>query len=150
MILKTFLLLFLPSLVLGQSGQNNPEYKRLTAGLCSPCLDNYRKAFAISKHSVLSHLRAAVCAGACNDSAARDTFVETAAGIGWDLCLYILDNPGTYPEIPRGGPFERLVRQTARQQAIASGVQFDLLEELSFVELEHNPKNSRVRAKCGI
>lgn len=132
------LLLFLPLPAFAQSGQSNPEYKRLTdeafaqltAGQCNPCLDNYRKAFDLSKHSVLSHLRAAVCAGACNNSAARDTLVETAAGIAWDLCLYILDNPGTYPEIPRGGPYERQVRQTARQWAIASGIQFDLMEEL--------------------
>lgn len=136
--MKAAILLFLPLLAYGQSGPSNPEYKRLTdeafsqltAGQCSPCLDNYQRAFAISKHSALSHLRAAVCAGACNDSPARDTLVETAVSIAWDLCLEILDKPGAYPEIPRGGPFERQVRQTARQWAIASGIRFDLMEEL--------------------
>ncbi len=124
-----------------QSSQNNPEYVRLvdeafrqmTAGNCAACLENYRAAFHISRHSALSHLRAAACAEKCGDPAGRDSLLETAAAIGWDICLHLLDNPSQYPELALGGVFEQKTRETARQKASAAGIRFDLMEALETI-----------------
>lgn len=133
--------LLLPFLALAQNAQNDPEYKRLvddafrlmSEGNCSACLERYRAAFDISKHSALSHLRAAACAEKCGDSSSRNELLETAAAIGWDICLHLLDSPGQYPELALGGDFEQKARETARQKGIASGVRFDLMEELKTI-----------------
>ncbi|MCB0517594.1 MAG: hypothetical protein KDD27_01580 [Saprospiraceae bacterium] len=133
-------LLLLTQAGFAQTGQNDPVYKSLVETAfahlqneeCKECLNDYEQAFDISKHSALSHLRAAVCAERCGQVEKRDKLIRTATTISWDLCNDLLDDADRYVEFKPyiGTPFEKMVRLFARQQAEANGVNFDLKAEL--------------------
>jgi hypothetical protein len=137
---QKILLLFLclPLFCNAQTAQNDPEYKRLVEsafghlknGDCGTCLSVYEQAFVLSKHSVLSHLRAAVCAERCNDVEKSADLTRAAVLIGWDVCLQLIDNPREYPELNDNPPIQNRVRRLARQQGQSTGVNFALMEEL--------------------
>lgn len=125
-------------LATAQTPQNDPEYKRLVElafghlknSDCRACSDAYEKAFVISRHSVLSHLRAAVCAEQCNDVEKSAHLIRAATLIAWDMCLQLIENPREYPELNAGESFKNRVRRLARQQGETIGVNFALIEEL--------------------
>lgn len=92
------------------SAQNNPydpQYIKATdialgelqKGQCKPCLEAYERAFAISQHSVLSHLRAARCAQMCHDVAKAQAYADKAVEISWDITADMLKSADTYPEL---------------------------------------------------
>ena len=66
---------------------------------CSPCLEAYDRAFALSQHSVLSHLRAARCAQMCGQIPQAKILADKALSIQPSALIQILKNKTQYPEL---------------------------------------------------
>ena len=83
-----------------------PEYTRLVdiafeklkAGECQTCVFFYEQAFERSRHSALSHLRAALCAETCGDTAKSAFFIQKAVEINWGNTKMVLNDTEIYPE----------------------------------------------------
>jgi len=129
-----------------QTGSSNPEYQKtveiafgeLQKGQCKPCLEAYERAFAISKHSALSHLRAARCAQMCDDAAKAQTFADKAVEISWDMTAIVLQNNNDYPEL---APLKasNLGKKTLKETEIkakASGFNAELAKALDLLSEE--------------
>jgi hypothetical protein len=138
------LISFLALAHIAYSQSSNPEYiKAVEIGLgelqknqCKPCLEAYEKAFQISKHSALSHLRAARCAQMCNDAAKAKAFADQAVEISWDMAANLLQNSSEYPELI---PFQNsdLGKKTLKKtekKAKASGFNAELAKELDLLK----------------
>ena len=112
-------------------------FSALNNNECEPCIRHYKAAFVLSKHSVLSHLRAAICAEKCGKGADRDLFISTAADIDWSLCLNLLED-NRFPEITaiKNTPLASKMAAVARQRAESLGVDFELMAELEDIEYE--------------
>lgn len=146
------LLLFFVFRAEAQTPAANPEYKRLTdaafrslqADSCGPCQTYYEQAFRLSRHSALSHLRAALCAQLCGDSARAEKLSLQAVVLSWATCEKVLDEPTSYPEfkrIARTG-FERELRAKIRIQAEGLGIDLALRDELR--QIHENDQRYRV------
>lgn len=144
-------LLALASLIFSQSffaqtGSENPDYRRavdialgeLQKGQCKPCLEAYERAFAISKHSSLSHLRAARCAQLCNDAASAEAFADKAVQISWDISEQVLNNSTDYPELAplRDSKLGKKILEKTASVAKASGFNLELAKELDLLKEE--------------
>lgn len=70
----------------------------LKKGDCQPCLDSYRKAFAISQKSALSTMRAALCAYQCTQTEQARAFLNKATSLDWWACEDMWNKPKEYPE----------------------------------------------------
>ncbi|MFN0173701.1 MAG: DUF6624 domain-containing protein [Saprospiraceae bacterium] len=145
--MKHFLILALfafPTFALGQTGPNNPEYKKavdialgeLQKGQCTPCLEAYERAFEISKHSALSHLRAARCAQMCNDAPKAQALADKAVEISWDLTAKFLEIGTEYPELEklRDSDLGKKTLEKTLSAAKASGINFELAKELDLLK----------------
>lgn len=129
-----------------QNASNSPEYTRaveiglgeLQKSQCKPCLEAYERAFAISKHSSLSHLRAARCAQLCNDAVKAQAFADKAVEISWDMTDQVLQNGQYYPElIPlRDSDLGKKTLEKTRSAAKASGFNFELAKALDMLSEE--------------
>lgn len=139
--------------IAAQTLSNDPEYARLVdsafmhlqKGNCQPCLSFYEKAFQRSRHSALSHLRAALCADWCGDSIKTESLSIQAVLIGWAVCEKVLKEPQNYPEFKRtaGSSFEIGIYQKIRLQAEALGIDFSLRSELEQIH-ENDQKYRRM------
>jgi 23S rRNA (guanosine2251-2'-O)-methyltransferase len=126
-----------------QADQVDPAYKyrvelaleQLKNDNCDSCLLNYQQAFTLSKHSALSHLRAARCAVRCKREALSDSLIHTATQIDWSLCLGLMGNAREYPELNEDVAFKEQVRRLARQQGEAMGINFELMETLEGIHV---------------
>lgn len=129
--------------VTAQTGPANPDYFRsveialgeLQKGQCKPCLEAYERAFVISKHSALSHLRAARCAQLCNDAVKAQAFADKAVEISWDMTSVVLQNNNDYPELTPLN-ISSLGKETLKKAAIkakASGFNAELAKELDLL-----------------
>lgn len=126
-----------------QNGPANPEYFRsveialgeLQKGQCKPCLEAYERAFVISKHSALSHLRAARCAQLCNDAVKAQAFADKAVEISWDMTSVVLQNNTDYPELTplNGSNLGKETLKKAEIKAKASGFNAELAKELDLL-----------------
>lgn len=138
--LATVLLFCLAGSAIAQTGAKDPDYVRLVDTAfallkndqCRPCLDFYEKAFRRSKHSALSHLRAALCAERCGDDSATERLSLQAVLLDWATCENVLNNPDRYPEFRNlaSPDFEPGVRDKIRVQAKALGIDQELLARL--------------------
>lgn len=139
-LLTAVVLVFFTAMATAQSPANDPEYVHLVdtafsllkKDSCQPCLSFYEQAFRRSRHSALSHLRAALCAHACEDSAKAEKLSLQAVIISWAICEKVLNEPQNYPEFQRitGTIFEADILTKIRIQAEASGVDLTLRSEL--------------------
>ena len=144
--------LFLARIAFTQS--TNPEYiKAVDIGLgelqknqCKPCLEAYEKAFEISKHSALSHLRAACCAQMCNDAAKAKAFADKAVEISWDMASNILQNKSDYPELVplQVSELGKKTLKKTEKKAKASGFNAELAKELDVLK-EEDQKYRRLK-----
>lgn len=133
-------LVFFTAITAAQSPATNPEYVRLVdtafsllkKDSCQPCLAFYEQAFQRSRHSALSHLRAALCAHACGNSIQAEKLSLQAVIISWTICEKVLNEPENYPEFQRitGTFFEEELLTKISIQAKASGVDLALRSEL--------------------
>lgn len=74
----------------------------LQSGACEPCLQKYETAFTISERSILSRLRAAVCAFECKQEARWKFHLDFALEKDWASVENILIDPNNqYPEITK-------------------------------------------------
>ena len=123
-----------------QTPATDPEYTRLVdtafaflqKDSCRPCLAFYEKAFQRSRHSALSHLRAALCANQCKDSMKAENLGTEAVVISWAISEKVLDEPQNYPEFQRiaGTSFETGIRSKIRLGAERLGINLSLRAEL--------------------
>ena len=149
----TVALVFFMNTVAAQIPSNDPEYAWLVdtaftflqKGDCRSCLDFYEKAFQHSRHSALSHLRAALCADWCGDSIKAERLGTQAVLISWAICEKVLHEPQNYPEFKSisGSPFENGIRTKIRIQAEALGINFSLRSELEKIH-EDDQKYRRI------
>lgn len=157
-LLKTILL----AVAFTASAQNNPDYTRaveiglgeLQKGQCKPCLEAYERAFAISKHSSLSHLRAARCAQLCQDEAKALAFADTALSIGFVSTNFLLEDGVKYPElIPfRNSELGKKTLLKSEALAKASGFNLALAKELDLLkesDQKYRRENDEYRSKYG-
>lgn len=138
--LSAIALVFFMEMAIAQTPSNDPEYARLVdtafsllqQGRCQPCLAFYEQAFQHSRHSALSHLRAALCADWCGDSIKAESLGTKAVLISWAVCEKVLREPENYPEFKGigGSPFEAGMLNKIQIQAKASGIDFSLRAEL--------------------
>ncbi len=129
-----------------QSGPGNPDYLRsveiafgeLQKGQCKPCLEAYERAFAISKHSALSHLRAARCAQLCDDASKAQAFADKAVEISWDMAAMVLQNNTDYPELDplKDSNLGKKTLKKIETMAKASGFNAELAKELDLLSEE--------------
>lgn len=139
-------LVFFMETATAQTPTNDPEYARLVdtafallqKSSCQPCLAFYEKAFLHSRHSALSHLRAALCADWCGDSIKAETLGTQAVLISWAISEKVLNDPQNYSEFQRiaGTPFETGIRSKIRIQAEALGIDLSLRAELEKIHEE--------------
>ena len=144
--LFTLACLAIVNLAAAQTGPNNPDYKKaveialgeLQKGQCKPCLEAYERAFAISKHSALSHLRAASCGQICNDAPKAQAFADKAVEISWDMAAQVLQNSTEYPElVPLYDSYlGKKTLEKSEQVAKASGFNAALAKELDLLRAE--------------
>jgi hypothetical protein len=141
-LLATILLSLFTSLAIAQV---TPEYRKavdiglgeLQKGQCAPCLEAYDQAFAISKHSPLSHLRAARCAQLCQNEAKAVQLADKAVEISAVILLRLFDEANTeYPEL---GPFfqSELGKKTmekAHAEVKKSGSNYELAKTLKTLQ----------------
>jgi hypothetical protein len=138
-VLTAFLLL-IALFVSAQTGPNNPDYKKavdiglgeLQKGQCEPCIEAYERAFTISLHSALSHLRAARCAQLCNDAAKAQVFADKALEISWKTVNQVLEDGNKYPEILplRDSGLGKKTLKKSETLAKAAGFNLALAKEL--------------------
>jgi hypothetical protein len=110
-------------------------FKAMQAKDCTACMEAYQNAFRRSKHSALSHLRAARCASMCGEALRSDQLVEAAAEINWDETLQILNSPKQFPELA-GAPNDNFVEKakvTATKTAECQGIDFGLMHRLAAI-----------------
>lgn len=129
-----------------QSTGQDPEYKRLVDSAfvllqendCLSCMEVYEAAFARSKHSALSHLRAGLCAMQCRDESKMVDFIKAAAAISWADCETILGNPEYYPEFKAivGTAFEQQTHKAIEEGAEASGINITLKNKLAKIQYD--------------
>lgn len=141
-----------------QTGSNNPEYKKavdiglgeLQKGQCQPCLEAYERAFAISKHSALSHLRAARCAQLCNDQAKAQALADKAVEISWDMTANILQHTNDYTELAPlfDSDLGKKTLEKTELAAKASGYNAALAKELDLLS-EADQKYRRLSSEYG-
>ncbi|MBC7776499.1 MAG: hypothetical protein H7246_13780 [Phycisphaerae bacterium] len=144
--LFTLALLVIANFVAAQAGPNNPDYKKaveiglgeLQKGQCQPCIEAYERAFVISKHSALSHLRAARCAQMCNDMAKAEALANKAVEISWDMAAQVLQNYTDDPELTplRDSDLGKKTLEKAESAARASGFNAELAKELDLLKEE--------------
>ncbi len=144
-VLSAFLLL-ITLLVSAQTDTDDPAYLRaveiglgeLQKGQCKPCLEAYERAFAISKHSALSHLRAARCAQMCNDKTKAQAYVDKALEISWDATAELLEDKIEYPELAalHDSDLGKKTLEKAMAVAKASGFNFELAKTLDALREE--------------
>ena|GEM_PF-6797480 len=92
---------------LAQNAAVSPNYSKavriglgeLQKGQCTPCLEAYERAFALSQHSVLSYLRAARCAQMCEQIAQAKNLAEKALATNPSVTAQILQNTTQFPEL---------------------------------------------------
>jgi len=142
----TFSMLLFAIFSAAQTGSSNPEYQKaveialgeLQKGQCNPCLEAYERAFAISKHSALSHLRAARCAQMCNDASKAQTFADIAVEISWDMAAQVLQNDLGYPELVllRDSDLGKNTLEKTMAAAKATGFNFELAKALDLLSEE--------------
>lgn len=145
-IVFTTSLLLLTLFSFAQSGAGNPEYIKavdiglgeLQKGQCKPCIEAYERAFAISQHSALSHLRAARCAQLCNDADKAQAFADKAVEISWDMTVSNLQNNSEYPELAplRDSDLGQKTLKKADLAAKSSGFNATLAKELDALKEE--------------
>lgn len=141
-------------LLFAQTGPNNPDYKKavdaalgeLQKGQCLPCLEAYERAFELSKHSALSHLRAARCAQICNDAPKAQAFADKAVEISWDMTDKILQNASDYPELLplKDSDLGKITLEKTVAAAKSSGINFKLAKELDLLS-EEDQKYRRLK-----
>lgn len=73
-------------------------FTSLKQGDCQPCLDSYRKAFAISQKSALSSMRAALCAYQCKQTDLVKRYIQQAIDIDYDIAEDVWVDYQTAPE----------------------------------------------------
>ncbi len=139
-----------------QTGSSNPEYQmaveialgELQKGQCKPCLEAYERAFAISKHSALSHLRAARCAQMCNDPEKAQSFADKAVEISWDMAAQVLQNDLGYPELVplRDSDLGKNTLEKTMAAAKATGFNFELAKALDLLS-EEDQKYRRLKSE---
>jgi hypothetical protein len=153
--MRNFLLfpcILLAASLAAQSPANDPKYKRaveiglgeLQKGQCLPCIEAYEHAFALSKHSALSHLRAARCAQLCNDPAKARAFADKAVEIAFSTAEKVLDSPAEYPELKPLNDSElgREIREKIAAAAKAAGFDRELAKALDALrEEDQRPRN---------
>ncbi len=123
-----------------QNASNSPEYTRaveiglgeLQKGQCKPCLEAYERAFLISQHSVLSHLRAMLCAEWCKEDEKALAFANKALEIGWESTANILQKNQEYPELStlRASASGKKLLERAFKAGKESGFNFELAQTL--------------------
>ncbi len=136
----TVLLLLASRFLFAQGGPLPPEYVKaveialgeLQKGQCQPCLEAYERAFAISQHSALSHLRAARCAQLCHDEVKAKAFADKAVEISCATALKVMDDQEQYPELDafRQSDLGKKTLVNIEATAKASGLNLGLLKEL--------------------
>lgn len=70
----------------------------LKKGDCKRCLTLYERAFAISKKSAMSSLRAATCAYQCGQTQQAKEYMKRAVSLDWWGSEDMWNKPGEYPE----------------------------------------------------
>lgn len=143
--LTTFLLVG-TTMLSAQSGPIPPEYKKavdialgeLQKGQCQPCLEAYERAFALSQHSALSHLRAARCAQMCKDDAKAKAFADKAVEISCGTASKVMEDADQYPELNpfRESELGKLTLANIETTAKAIGLNLALLKELDQLKTE--------------
>ncbi|SFC14082.1 DUF6624 domain-containing protein [Spirosoma endophyticum] len=73
-------------------------FASLKQGDCKTCLAQYQRAFAISKKSAMSTLRAAVCAYQCQQTELARIYISKATSIDFWISEDIWENRNDYPE----------------------------------------------------
>ena len=136
----SLILIFSALLVAAQTASKDPEYLKavdiglgeLQKGQCKPCLEAYERAFLISQHSVLSHLRASYCAELCNDADKAKAFADKALEISWETTSNMLQNNLEYPELNamRNSASGKKLLERAMKMGKDSGFNFELAKEL--------------------
>lgn len=144
--LFTLAFLAVANFLAAQTGSNNPEYKKavdiglgeLQKGQCKPCLEAYERAFEISRHSALSHLRAARCAQLCNEHGKAQAFADKAVEISWDATAQILQNNTDYPELAGIRASDLGINTLKKTEAVAKATGFnpELAKELDLLQEE--------------
>lgn len=113
-------------------------FSHLSAGECQPCLDLYSQAFERSKHSALSHLRAALCADQCGALLQRVELILTAVDIDWSICDQIIGDKSDFPEFERisNTDVEQKILEEIRRKATEAGIDFELMNELEKIRYD--------------
>lgn len=156
----SLMLIFSTLSITAQTASKDPEYIRsveiglgeLQKGQCKPCLEAYERAFAISKHSVLSHLRAARCAQMCNDAPKAQAFADKSVEISWDMAAKLLQSDTEYPELGvlRDSDLGKKTLEKTVAVAKASGFNFELAKELDLLseaDQKYRRLNDEYRSK---
>lgn len=131
--------------------QTTPEYQKavdialgeLQKSQCMPCLEAYEKAFAISQHSPLSHLRAARCAQLCQDQAKAEQLAQKAVDINFGVVMRLHNDLVEYPELVPFFKSELGKKSLAKAHTAAkkAGYNFELGEKLKILlEKDQRPR----------
>ncbi len=155
-----FVLAFAGSLCVGQTFiSDNPEYKErveeayvyLEEGNCKKCAKTYKKAFKLSDRSMLSHLRAALCAEQCGKQKLADKFLNHAASIEWDRSIFLFDHGRDFEGYEDSDLRKRLVAFSEIHQA-ASGINpkvYKEIQEIGEADQRHRGQMRVVPEKYG-
>lgn len=124
------------------AGPIPPEYIKavdtaftyLQTGQCQFCLEVYARAFALSRHSPLSHFRAARCAQMCGDTAKARFYAGEAVRISWGTAGQVLRSHD-FPELDslRYSDLGKTTLARIETAAVEAGFNFKLSEELNML-----------------
>lgn len=129
-------------------------FEHLQKGECRPCLDKYEEAFKISQRSILSRLRAASCAFACNDEVQMKAHAQFALDKEWGTVDNIMqDLNKQYPELTkyRGSSFYTYVQDQLQPIKRSAGYDATLAAELEVIykddqDLRQGATNSAIES----
>jgi len=155
--MKNFIILFAVAASFSLNAQTfssaNPDYiKNVKAGeqaLLSEnydsCLVYYKQGFQIKQTSVLSTLRAAACAYSLGDSTYMDDQLDIAFSLDWGVSKNIYEG---YPEFEylQDTPFSTMINERWETTAKASGVNFELMNELEQIGFEDQVYRQQMRS----
>lgn len=139
--LVTFLCLCISFQLTAQTlSSPNPVYmEKVTAGEAAlkaeaytDCLKFYQEAFTIKQKSYLSTMRGAACAFKANDEVVLEEFLNMAFKLNWEGSKQTFDHYTEFKFL-KGTGFEKMVNDRYQTAAIANGINFDLIEELSTI-----------------
>lgn len=109
----------------------------LKKGDCKPCIEKYDRAFVLSQRSILSRLRAVLCAYECKDGNKWKQHLDFALNKGWYTVENILfDKSNSYPELSKYAHTEIYSYAIAyiNETKLKNGYDETLAKELEVIE----------------